>query len=213
LVYNSTAGIVSLYLDGRLVEHSPPKPGTPLISNGSAGFTIGDNSGGSQVFIGSVDEVEVFNVAFSSSQIKALFDSDSAGKCKPLANHPPECSSSLPSRSQLWPPNHTMNRITIQGITDPDGDPITVTITNIHQDEPTKIIPGDPSPDGANVGTNTAQVRAERNGNGDGRVYHIGFTADDGKGKGCSGEVIISVPHDLAHRAIDSEARYDSTQP
>jgi hypothetical protein len=79
----------------------------------------------------------------------------------------------------------------------------------MHQDEPTKMNPGDPSPDGTSVGTNIAQVRAER----DGRVYHIGFTADDGKGKGCSGEVIISVPHDLAHRAIDSGARYDSIQP
>ncbi len=106
-----------------------------------------------------------------------------------------------------------MNRITIQGITDPDGDPITVNITSIHQDEPTKISPADPSPDGADVGTNTAQVRAERDGNGDGRVYHIGFTADDGKGKSCSEEVIVSVPHDQAHRAIDSGARYDSAQP
>ena len=35
-------GIVSLYLDGRLVQQSPPKPGTPLVSNGLAGFTIGN---------------------------------------------------------------------------------------------------------------------------------------------------------------------------
>jgi hypothetical protein len=41
-------------------------------------------------------------------------------------------------------------------------------------------------PDGAGIATNTAQVRAERLGAGDGRVYHIGFTADDGKGKSMS---------------------------
>ena len=60
---------------------------------------------------------------------------------------------------------------------------ITVNITSIHQDEPTKISPADPSPDGADVGTSTCSGKAERDGNGDGRVYHIGFTADDGKGK------------------------------
>ena len=91
LTYDSVIGIVSLYLDGRLVQQSPPKPGTPLVSNGSAGFTIGNYYDGSQTFIGSVDELELFNVALSSSQIKAIFDSDSAGKCKPPANQPPDC--------------------------------------------------------------------------------------------------------------------------
>jgi hypothetical protein len=80
----------------------------------------------------------------------------------------------------------------------------------INQDEPIKINAGDPSPDGGGIGTDTARVRAQRDGNGDGRLYHIAFTADDGKGKSCSGEVTISVPHDQAHTAIDSGDIYDS---
>jgi len=39
-------------------------------------------------------------------------------------------------------------------------------------------------------------------------VYHIGFTADDGKGGMCKGGVIVSVPHDQAHTAVDSGAIY-----
>jgi hypothetical protein len=101
----------------------------------------------------------------------------------------------------------------VPGITDPDGDPATVKITSIHQDEPTKAKPSDPSPDGAGIGTNTAQIRAERTMPGDGRVYHIDFTADDGKGKTCNGEVIVSIPPDQAHSAIDSAPpSYDSTR-
>jgi hypothetical protein len=40
------------------------------------------------------------------------------------------------------------------------------------------------------------QVRAERSGLGDGRVYTISFTAKDPAGASCSGAVTVSVPHD-----------------
>jgi hypothetical protein len=130
-----------------------------------------------------------------------------------ISDNPPNCITALPTRSVLWPPNHLMNNVMITGITDPDGDPIKVKITSIHQDEPTKTNPGDPSPDGAGIGTNTAQIRAERTMPGDGRVYHIAFTADDGRGKTCDGEVTVSVPPDQAHSAIDSAPpSYDSTR-
>jgi len=39
------------------------------------------------------------------------------------------------------------------------------------------------------------QLRAERSGTGDGRVYRISFTASDGKDN-CSGTVFVGVPHD-----------------
>jgi hypothetical protein len=41
---------------------------------------------------------------------------------------------------------------------------------------------GSTSPDGTGVGTEQAQVRAERAESGNGRVYHIAFTASDGNG-------------------------------
>ena len=36
----------------------------------------------------------------------------------------------------------------------------------------------------------------ERIGLGNGRVYSVGFTADDGKGASCTGAVLVCVPHD-----------------
>src|SRR5215217_8046236 len=128
-------------------------------------------------------------------------------------NSPPDCTTAIPSQSVLWPPNHRMVDITIQNIIDPDGDPSTITITCIRKEEPTRGQgTGDQSPDGFGIGTNTAQVRAERAGNGDGRVYHISFTANDGRGGECTGEVLVSVPHDQrGPPAVDSGAGFDST--
>jgi hypothetical protein len=208
-VYDSVMGIGLLYLDGALVAHTAPvPPGTPLVSTGLGGFTIGDLYIAGQAFIGSVDEVEIFNLALSQSQIRAIFDSDDAGKCKPPANQPPDCSNAYPSTSELWPPDHTMKNISIGGVIDPEGDPITIRITSIFQDEPTGG-----SPDGAGIGTSIAQITAERLGVGDGRVYHIEFAADDGKGEMCNGQVEVSVPINQRQPAIDSGAIFDSTKP
>ena len=118
----------------------------------------------------------------------------------------------------IWPPNHKFVAVNVLGITDPDGDPVTVIIDSIFQDEPVDSY-GDGKfvPDGQGVGTDTAEVRAERSGTkkvpGDGRVYHIGFTADDGQGGSCSGEVMVGVPHNQNTAPVDGGALYDSTVP
>jgi hypothetical protein len=131
-------------------------------------------------------------------------------------NEPPDCSEAYPSMDIIWPPNHKLVDINILGVTDPDGDPVTITIDSIMQDEPVQTHgDGNFAPDGQGVGTDTASVRAERSGTkkvpGDGRVYIIGFTADDGQGGTCSGEVMVGVPHDVKDTPVDSGAYYDST--
>lgn len=112
------------------------------------------------------------------------------------------------STTALWPPNNKMVSVTVQGVTDADGDAVSITITSIMQDEKTGK-----EADASGVGTDTASVRAERDGKGDGRVYHIFFTADDGNGGVTAGEVTVSVPHDQSGKpAVDGGALYDSTQ-
>ncbi|MEA2079560.1 MAG: hypothetical protein U9P00_06835, partial [Pseudomonadota bacterium] len=106
----------------------------------------------------------------------------------------------------------------ILGVTDPDGDPVIISINSIFQDEPVDDR-GDGKfvPDGTGVGTDTANVRAERSGSkdvpGNGRVYHIGYTADDGQGGSCSGHVAVAVPHNKKAVVIDDGATFDSTIP
>ena len=124
----------------------------------------------------------------------------------------PDCAGATPSSDELWPPNHNYHAINVN-VTDPDGDPVTVTIDSIFQDEAVDAKgSGNTAPDGQGVGTSTAEVRAERAGKGDGRVYHIGFTADDGRGGTCSGTVLVSVPHSQnGTPAGDDGPLFDST--
>jgi cysteine-rich repeat protein len=128
-------------------------------------------------------------------------------------NLKPDCDGAVATPDLLWSPNHKFEAINVL-VTDPDGDPVTVTIDSIFQDEKVKG-PGKHHPDGLGIGTSTAEVRAERDGKGDGRVYHIGFTADDGRGGVCTGEVLVGVPHDQggANDPVDGGPLYDSTTP
>jgi hypothetical protein len=142
-------------------------------------------------------------------------DNVNVHSCEVPANlTPPVCDAATASMSSLWPPNHEFTEITVNGVTDPDDDPISIMITRIFQDEEV-LAPdsGNTSPDGQGVGTSTAQVRAERIESGDGRVYHIGFRAWDPNGGFCSGTVTVGVPPTRNGTAVDGGALYDSTQP
>jgi hypothetical protein len=129
------------------------------------------------------------------------------GYCPP-PNQPPDCSKVTASPTTLWPPNHTLRLVTLTGATDPDGNPVTLTITGVTQDEPVNGTGDEDTAPDAEVGPapNSVLLRAERSGTGDGRVYRIAFTASDGQGGTCSGTLTVGVPHDQGGRAtpVDS---------
>jgi hypothetical protein len=130
-----------------------------------------------------------------------------------VTNQPPVCRAAQASPAVLWAPDHQLVPIAIMGVTDPDGDAVTITVTGVTQDEPVNGN-GNTSPD-AVIQAGAASVRAERSGNGNGRVYRISFTADDGKGSSCSGAVTVGVPHSQKKglTAIDDGPLYTSTSP
>lgn len=184
-----------------------------------------------------------FNMGYSNGQI-FVFDTPSNSwhgyQVLGSGNGPPDCSNAAPSISRLWPPNHRMVDVDIHGVTDPDGDPITISIASITQDEPVdglgrsdesnddlvmssttrsdKDAPihgfgdGDAAPDGGGIGTSIASIRAERSGLGNGRVYHIHFLASDGQGGQSAGVVTVCVPHDQGQgsNCVDDGEKYDS---
>jgi len=128
-----------------------------------------------------------------------------------------DCAGASASVDELWPPNHNYVPIEIIGLDDPNGAHVLVTIDSIFQDEPVDALgDGSTEPDGWGVGSSIAHVRAERSGTpdlpGDGRVYHINFTATAGQGD-CTGEVTVGVPHDQGNGSniVDGGALYDST--
>jgi CARDB protein len=144
-----------------------------------------------------------------TNQVVAPLDRD--GSAPPN----PDCTKAAPSVLLLWPPNHKMASITIQGVTDPTNLPLTFTVMGIQQDEPVNARgDGNTAPDGAGIGTPVAQVRSERSGTAPGgRLYFIAFKASNSQGGTCTGGVSVGVPHDQGghNMPVDNGQRYDST--
>ena len=133
-----------------------------------------------------------------------------------ITNEPPSCDGAVVVPTTLWPPNSKFRSASISGVSDPDGDQVTIIITAIRQDESVKDkIDGDRCPDGVGVGTGGVGLRAERSGSGDGRVYHVSFAAEDGHGGECVGTATVCVPHDQGAgvECIDQGPLVDSTGP
>lgn len=125
------------------------------------------------------------------------------------ANDPPLASAAQPTIGALWPPTHNMVSVGITGV---DGDNnATIVITGVTQDEPTNGTgDGDTAIDAIINQDGTVLIRAERSGNGDGRVYRIDFTASDLEGSS-SGFVIVTVAKKKKEPAVDSGQNHVST--
>ena len=133
-------------------------------------------------------------------------------------NDPPRCDLAVASKDVLLPSNHKMEQISIEGVSDGDSiyNVVTLAITGVTQDEPVSGLErGDSSPDAViQVGdpADTVLIRRERSKDGNGRVYEVAFTADDGF-ESCDGVVQVSVPHRRKLDAVDDGQIFDSTQP
>ena len=128
-------------------------------------------------------------------------------------NAAPSCVAAQPSQGLLWPPNHRLEAITITGVSDPEQQALSITITGVTQDEPTNGLgDGDTGTDAVLQGA-TVLLRAERSGNRDGRVYVIRFTAADAQGATCTGAVSVGVPHNVKKAPVNSGQAFDSTKP
>jgi hypothetical protein len=158
----------------------------------------------------------IFPAAFSDDGSRVLLYSDDKLTPDDLdpdtdlfvvsANQPPDCSGVSPSSGVLWPPNGKLHDVRLSGATDPDGDPVTLTVTGVTQDEP--VGRGGDAARGAS--SDHVLLRAARSGGDDGRVYQVAFSASDGEAT-CTGVVKVSVPHSRARAAVDSAPpSYDS---
>ena len=130
------------------------------------------------------------------------------------ANQPPDCALARPSVSLLWPPDHKLMPVGIAGVADPDDGDVRITVMAVTQDEPVSGQGGgDTSPD-AVLAEASVLLRAERAGQGTGRVYRVTFTAVDQSGATCTGSVTACVPHDSRrHVCVDEGQLYDSLVP
>lgn len=220
---NSAVSIPSLTLNGTNPNQPPP---FGFDGDGEATFTgtwygpTGYEGPGTSFSNISADQLtgEVDFTGGLAAGASAWFTLEGAVSANDLVivppNTPPDCSAAAPSVATLWPPNHRMVPLSINGVTDPDpGDSATVTITGVTQDEPLNSRgDGNTQPDAAVGANGTVSLRAERSGLGDGRVYVVSFTGTDTHGATCTGTVSVSVPHDQrpGGAAVDSGQRYNS---
>jgi hypothetical protein len=122
---------------------------------------------------------------------------------------PPDASHARADVGVLWPPDHKMALVHILGIVNPNNDP--VTIDSVTQDEPTNGLGDGDTPIDAMISGDSVQLRAERSGNGNGRVYHVCFTVRDPE-QDATGCVTVSVPKSKkTDVAGDGGSLYDST--
>ncbi|MDH5445159.1 MAG: PKD domain-containing protein [Gammaproteobacteria bacterium] len=120
-------------------------------------------------------------------------------------NDAPACELARPSVASLWPPNHKMRPVEIEGVSDTDSiyKNVAIIINSVTMDEP--VVgrgSGHSSPDAVIQDIeprDNVLLRAERQRRSDGRVYQVNFTASDGF-ESCTGSVQVTVPTSRKHR-------------
>jgi len=103
----------------------------------------------------------------------------------------------------LWPPNHKMKNVNVDYTsTDNCPGPIACAITVVSDEPVSGTGNGDQSPDWDIMNDHHIKLRAERDGNGDGRVYTVKVTCTDAHGNTASGTRTVLVPHDMRSKDI-----------
>jgi len=110
---------------------------------------------------------------------------------------PPTIRSIVATPNLLWPPNHKMRSIQVAVRADDACGPVQWRITEIPSNEAVDG-PGDghSSPDWLIKAPHRALVRAERSGNGFGRIYTLQIEVSDMSQNTTTGTVTVVVPHD-----------------
>jgi len=122
---------------------------------------------------------------------------DSATATTTVSNPPPTITNATADPSVLWPPNHRMVNVTVSyDVTDNCPLPPGSCTLSVTSNEPVfGHGSGHTSPDWIVVDDHHVLLRAERQGNGNGRIYTITITCTDSGGNSSTDEVEVTVPH------------------
>jgi uncharacterized repeat protein (TIGR01451 family) len=114
------------------------------------------------------------------------------------SNPPPTITGVAADPSVLWPPNHKLVNVTVNyNVTDNCPLPPGSCTLSVTSNEPINGTgDGHTSPDWIVLDDHHVLLRAERAGNGNGRIYTITITCTDSGGNSSSEDVMVTVPHD-----------------
>lgn len=123
-----------------------------------------------------------------------------------LDTRPPRVTAAPPV--SLWPPNHRFHHVTPRDcvtVSDACDEAPRVFFTWAASDEPADATgDGHTVVDMQSLGCDGVDLLAERRGNGDGRVYTLGYRAVDRSGNATDGVCTVAVRHDQSGRAAAS---------
>jgi uncharacterized repeat protein (TIGR01451 family) len=149
------------------------------------------------------DRTVISNTAtVRSSTPDPNLDNNSATATTTASNPPPTISGASANPSVLWPPNHKLVNVTVN-YTVTDNCPLppnSCTLSVISNEPINGTGDGNTSPDWIILDAHHVQLRAERAGNGDGRIYTIGITCVDSGRNSSHKHVDVTVPHDRGRR-------------
>jgi len=152
---------------------------------------VGPNATGVRFSIGEVVE---WHLGASNERYSMSYDS-----LNPLPSDttPPEFTASV-DKGVLWPPNHKMVPVKVLvSAYDGESGVASTKITSVTSNEPVDGLgDGDTVPDWVITGDLTVNLRAERSGTGNGRVYTITVVCTDHAGNSSVKNVAVYVPRD-----------------
>jgi len=100
--------------------------------------------------------------------------------------------------------------VSIVGVVEPNGDSLTVLIQQVTSDEPSGYFGDRTCPDAFRDGANSWRLRAERDPQGNGRVYTLRYLARDASGLTCRGEAKVCVPKNRHQGCVEDDTVYET---
>jgi uncharacterized repeat protein (TIGR01451 family) len=204
-----------------VTDNLPPE--TTFVSCASTGGGVCGGSGNNRTvtfplltsgqsetitFVANVNCSVADGTAISNTATVSSFTPDpdlannSATATTTASNPPPTITNATADPSSLWPPNHRMVNVTVSyDVTDNCALPPDSCTLSVTSNEPVNGKgDGDTFPDWIVVDDHHVLLRAERAGNGNGRIYTITITCTDSGGNSSDEQVEVMVPHDRGRR-------------
>ncbi|HEY0680204.1 MAG TPA: CHRD domain-containing protein [Chitinophagaceae bacterium] len=195
--------------------HGPGAVGVSAgVAIGHAGFPLGVTSGFymSSAVLSNLQETQLLGQLWYSNihSVGPLAGGEIRAQIILTDILPPVVSNPVANPSSLWPPNHKMKNVSV-AYTSSDNFPQPVTcVLSVSSNEPVTSADDQTSPDWIVENNQNAQVRAERAGDGNGRIYTITITCTDAQGNATTKTTTVAVAHDQGSLITSNEAALEA---
>jgi hypothetical protein len=181
IVVNAAKGLC-----GAVVNYNPP-----VLSDKCGNATV--------TMIAGLSSGTLFPVGTTTNRFVATNPSGQKDTCSftvtVLDKEPPVITQVSASPSSLWPANHQMKDINIYYTALDNCGPVNSSLSVTSNEPVSGTGDGDTSPDWIILNDHHVQLRAERSGKGNGRVYTITITSTDASGNISTQTTQVNVPH------------------